>query len=202
MNTHLRTPALLAAALLLSVAATSCTGDDPDPDGSLSPAPTSTPSETSASPSPTPLSETEQAAQDVEALVRRYYEITDAIGQDADEPIRQLRQVMSGGYLFAEMRFAERQRRNGNVQIGDTKIRELVVDTLSIDGTPTAYVHVCWDVSDVDVVDPQGSSVVVSGRADRGWVNHTVTNTNWKTDARGGWRISGGGDMEKEPCAG
>lgn len=202
MNTHLRTPALLAAALLLSVAATSCTGNDPDPDGSLSPAPTSTPSETSDSPSPTPLSETEQAAQDVEALVRRYFAVVDQVNQDDTVPARRLRSVTGGVQLKARQIALERHRDGGRRQIGELVVRELVVENMNLDGTPTAKVDVCWDVSGVDVVDANGNSVVLSNRVDLKWTRYTVTNDRWSSNPHDGWRVVNGSDLEKEPCAG
>ena len=64
------------------------------------------------------------------------------------------------------------------------------------------YVDVCWDVSDVDIVDGDGKSVVTPERKDVGWTRFTVTNATWDTAPTDGWRVSGGSDLEKEPCVG
>lgn len=63
-------------------------------------------------------------------------------------------------------------------------------------------IDVCWDVSDVDVLDRTGQSVVTPERADRGWTRLIVANYSWTSDPDSGWRVAGGKDLEKSPCAG
>jgi hypothetical protein len=62
-------------------------------------------------------------------------------------------------------------------------------------------VDVCWDVSDVDVIDATGKSVVSPGRPDTGWTRLTVANYRYSADPRGGWRVATGQDLKKPPCA-
>jgi hypothetical protein len=83
-----------------------------------------------------------------------------------------------------------------------TKLMELNVQSVSLDDPATAVIDVCWDVSGVDVIDRSGTSVVTPERKDIGWTRFTVTNDKWKTAPTDGWRVSGGSDLEKEPCAG
>ena len=45
-------------------------------------------------------------------------------------------------------------------------------------------------------------SVVTPERKDVGWTRFTVTNATWETAPSDGWRVSGGSDLEKEPCVG
>ena len=55
-------------------------------------------------------------------------------------------------------------------------------------------------VSDVDVVDKNGKSVVSPDRPDTGWIQYLVSNYQWDTDPSGGWRVASGKDIERTPC--
>ncbi|WP_239455642.1 hypothetical protein [Nocardioides gilvus] len=65
---------------------------------------------------------------------------------------------------------------------------------------PTVVIDVCWDVSDVDVIDRDGASVVSPGRPDTGWTRYSVANYDYTDDPNGGWRVATGQDLKEEPC--
>jgi hypothetical protein len=134
--------------------------------------------------------------------VRTYFETVDLVRQDSNRPASELDAVASSSQLAAQKNLLKTQREAGLRQVGDTKLVEVKVESVSVDEPATAYVDVCWDVSDVDVVDGDGKSVVTPDRKSVGWTRFTVTNTNWEKAPTDGWRVSGGSDLEKAPCVG
>jgi hypothetical protein len=110
--------------------------------------------------------------------------------------------VASSSQLTAQKNLLKSQRDGGLLQVGDTKIVELNVESVSLDSPATALIDVCWDVSGVDIVDADGKSVVSPDRKDVGWTRFTVTNDKWDSAPTEGWRVSGGSDLENAPCAG
>ena len=51
---------------------------------------------------------------------------------------------------------------------------------------PTVQIDLCFDVSEVDVVDANGKSVVSPDRPDTGWIRFLVSNYEWDADPDGG----------------
>jgi hypothetical protein len=192
----------VSAALLLSTLA-GCSNN------SASRAPTSDPSSTSTpSPSQTtsePPSESEVAEQSASKVVRDYYETVGRLRQDPSQPLSQLKAVANGGQLAAQETFTRNQRKAGNRQTGDAKVLEVLVQSVNLQPAkgqvPEVQLDVCWDVSDVDVLDPSGKSVVSPDRADVGWTRYTVTNHEWAKRPEDGWRVISGQDLEKAPCS-
>ena len=135
-------------------------------------------------------------------MVRQYFETVGLVRQDPKRPASDLDAVASSTQLLAQKNLLKRQRADGLHQTGMTKVVKLSVQSVSLDDPATAVIDVCWDVSGVDVIDRSGKSVVTPERKDVGWTRFTVTNAKWKTAPTDGWRVSGGSDMEKEPCAG
>jgi len=196
---------LTTAVLLLAVVA-AC-GSDPDPDGapSTSPSITSSPSTTSS----TPATPKEQAGADASAATVLYYATIDELRQDATAPLSRLDSVAVGTQLSAQEKFLTNQRDGGLLQVGDTKVIETKVQSISLDNSdpasgrvPTVTIDVCWDVSNADLMDSSGESVVAADRADRGWTRLTVANYSWDSEPENGWRVAGGEDLEKKPCDG
>jgi hypothetical protein len=183
---------------MLLVALTACADDGNDPAAPGTSAP-STPAPTSSS---TPPSESEIASEAASAMVRQYFETVGLVRQDPKRPASDLDAVASSTQLLAQKNLLKRQRADGLHQTGMTKVVKLSVQSVSLDDPATAVIDVCWDVSGVDVIDRSGKSVVAPERKDVGWTRFTVTNAKWKTAPTDGWRVSGGSDMEKEPCAG
>ena len=197
--TRNRGSALVATAAMLLVAATACADDGNDPAAPGNTAP-STPAPTTTS--STPPSESEIASEAASAMVRQYFTTVGEVRQDPKRPASDLDAVASSTQLLAQKNLLKSQRADGLHQTGMTKVVKLNVQSVSLDNPATAIIDVCWDVSGVDVIDRSGKSVVTPERKDVGWTRFTVTNVNWKTAPTDGWRVSGGSDLEKEPCAG
>ena len=196
----------VATAVFLLAAMAAC-GSDSDAE----PAPTPTSSEvspTSAAPS-TPGTPEESAASAAEVAVGDYYALTDLLLQDDAVSLDRLKEVAISTQLSAQKNFLMTERAAGTQQRGDTKIAETKVQSVSLDNSdpkagrvPSVTIDVCWDVSAVDVVDASGKSMVPADRPDRGWTRLTVANYTWDIDPDTGWRVAGGEDLEKTPCAG
>ena len=195
----------VAVTLLCSTLLTGCTsGGEATPPST----PSASPSH-AATPTPTPtISPREQAAADAEAVVRRYYEVTDRLGQDRRAPLRLLKTVAASVELTSLRTNLEANRRKGWVQTGALKIKTLDVRNVSLDNSapkagrvPTVTIDVCYDVSDVDVVDASGKSVIAKGRPDQATTRLFVSNYDWPKDERGGWRVAGGKDLGEGRCS-
>jgi len=184
---------------MLLVALTACADDGNDPAAPGTSAP-STPAPTTSS--STPPSESEIASEAASAMVRQYFKTVGLVRQDPKRPASDLDTVASSTQLLAQKNLLKRQRADGLHQTGITKVVKLNVQSVSLDDPATAVIDVCWDVSGVDVVDRSGKSVVTPERKDVGWTRFTVTNTKWETAPTDGWRVSGGSDLDKEPCVG
>ena len=192
-----------ASALLLVLAACSDGSDEPGNE------PTATSTTTSPTPTDTatPPSESELASQAATELLQKYYAIRNALRQDPATPLRRLRSVSISTDLAAQENFLRTQRKDGLRQVGDTRIADLTVESVTLDNSdpkagrvPTVVVDVCYDVTDVDIVDADGKSVVPNDRPDRGWVRHSVSNYEWETDRSGAWRVATSENLEQPPC--
>jgi hypothetical protein len=197
----------LAAAATLLLVLSACSGESGDPGND----PTATPTSTSTSPTPsaseTPPTEVEAASQAAEATVREYYEIRDQLGLDPTAPLRLFRQVATSIELEAQQRLFKKERSQGLVQTGHTRIAELVVQSVDLNNSdpkagrvPTVQVDVCYDVTDVDVVDEDGKSIVNPDRPEKGWIRYFVSNYKWETDPSGAWRVATSKSLERAPC--
>ena len=196
--TRVRGVQRVATAALVVAALASCASNGNDPAANPSPSPRS-PAPTTSSTSPP--SESDIASEGASAILRKYFATVDALRQDPKRPASDLDAVASSTDLLAQRNLLKSQRAGGLHQVGATKIVELSVQSVSLDNPATALIDVCWDVTAVDVLDSDGSSVVTSERKDVGWTRFTVTNAKWETAPADGWRVSGGSDLEKAPCA-
>ena len=204
--TNTRRTLALALAALLVCALAGCSDD---------PASTTTPTDSTSSSSPSPSStssdpptDSEVAEQAATQLATDYFAAVDHVRQDVKEPLKQLMKVAIGGQLAAQELLTRNQHKVGNRQVGDTRVVDIVIQSVNLDNSdptagrvPTVQMDVCWDVSDVDVVNSQGKSIVSPDRADRGWTRFTVANHRWKAQPEDGWRISNGQDLKKAPCS-
>lgn len=203
--TRTRLAGSVATAALIVAAVTSCASDGPAPvpSSTTSVAPTLTsPAPPTSTLAPTPPSDSEVAAKAAADLLRTYFETVDRVRQDPERPASDLDAVASSSQLTAQQNLLASQRADGLRQLGDTRIATVSVESVNLDEPATVIVDVCWDVSAVDVVDSSGTSVVSSERRDSGWTRFTVTNLTWESGSTDGWRVSGGSDLENEPCAG
>lgn len=193
-----------ATAALLLVAVASCANGSKDPGASRTPTPSSAATTTAT----TPPSKTEVAATAASALVRKYYATVDKLSQHPTAPLNELSTVTTSVQLSAEQILLKTQRRKGERQTGNTNVATLKVQAVNLEDSdpnagkvPTVQVDVCWNVSDVDVVDANGKSIVSPTRPDTGWTRLTVANYNYGADPSGGWRVATGQDLKQKPCA-
>lgn len=149
-----------------------------------------------------PSSDSDVASEAASATLRRYFETVDLVRQDPKRPASDLDSVASSTELAAQKNLLRSQRSDGLHQVGSTEVVKLTVQSISLDDPATVVIDACWDVTGVDVIDRRGKSVVTPERKNVGWTRLTVTNTKWKTAPSYGWRVSGGSDLDKTPCAG
>lgn len=202
--THKRGAIALATAALVLATVASCADNGNDPEASPRPT-TSSPAPTTSS--PTPQSESEKASEAASTLIADYYATVDKLSQDSNAPLGQLSNVATSLQLSAQRKLLKTQHENGQRQTGNTRVAQIQVQSVNLDNSdpksgkvPTVEVDVCWDVSDVDVVDADGKSVVAPSRPDAGWTRLTVANYDYKSDPVQGWRVATGQDIERKPC--
>ncbi|MFO6453414.1 MULTISPECIES: hypothetical protein [unclassified Aeromicrobium] len=193
---------ILATAALLFVALAACSDDNGDPATSDS---TSTTSPSSAT---TPPTESQQAASVAEAKLREYFAVRNRLRQDPSQSFGALKRIAVSTELTAQQRLFEKARRDRVHQTGETRIAELKVRNINLDNSdpqagkvPVVQIDVCYDVSDVDLVNEDGQSVVSADRPETGWIRYTVANYEWESDPDGAWRVASGQDIERTPCA-
>lgn len=196
-----RTIGSATTALLFAVAA-GC-AQSPGADPATSPPNTKT---TSSGGTPN-QSESEAATEAAKQLIHDYFATIDKLGQDDGEPVSDLGKVAESRQLSVLRNSITQQRKAGQRQTGDTKVAELKVQSVNLDNSdpaagkvPTVTVDVCWDVSDVDVVDKNGKSVVSPNRPDTAWTRYTVANYHWSDHPTDGWRVASGQDLKQSPC--
>lgn len=196
------TTAVIAA--IIAGTTTACTDDSGDPNGDPTTPVTSSPTRTLS-----PEQQTrENAKSDATDALEQYFKTLDELGQDPKAPIAKLKAVaISTELLRLEARF-QRWRRDGWRQVGEVQVVDRRADSVSLDNSdpdagrvPTVTVVVCTDVSDVDVVDRTGSSVVKEGRPDELTTRYWVANYTFADDKRTGWKITGAKDIKEGPCA-
>jgi hypothetical protein len=160
---------IAAFALLVS----SCGGQD-DPVAEPAPTSSSAAPTTSAptSSSIVPVSAEDQAVAEATSLVKEYYAGIDRINADPNSDANDLRDVTANEAFDLESRTALQMKARGLTQIGNVRVLDVSpfsID-LSSDSTtnppkyPTIVMDTCIDVSDVNVVDAEGKSVVSSTR--------------------------------------
>lgn len=200
----------LATAALLLAAVSACADESPTPSPTASSTPTpssslttspTTPTASDPTGSPSPSTDSERASEAAASLIRQYFAVVDQARQDPTVPASRLKSVAAGTELSAQEIFLEKQRKQRRRQIGGLRIESMSVKSVNLSAHPTVQVHVCWDVSGVDVVDAHGKSVVNESRKPVGWTSLMVTNSRFATDPVGGWRVSGSSDLEEPPCA-
>ena len=204
--TNTRRFSLLATATAVAIAMGGCASDGNDPEAtptptssSSSPAPTTT--------SPTPQSDSEIASQAATAILRQYYDVRNELRQDPSKSLSMLDDVAISTELAAQKNLFTKERKQGLHQTGETKVVELDVQSVNLDNSdpkagkvPTVQIDLCFDVSNVEVVDKTGKSVISPDRPDTGWIQFLVSNYQWDTDPAGGWRVASSKDIERTPC--
>lgn len=192
-----------AAALLLAMALTGCGGDNQP----TTPSTSATPSTVEPSATPTEsLSPAEQATQDATAALERFHALEARISQRR-APVRALRRVAIGSALIYETRIRQQARDRGWTTVGKTRYEILKVLNVNLDNSdpqngraPHVEFRVCVDVSNVDVVDEGGKSVVLPARMDRSIGTYTVTNYHYDRAPANGWKVSVRTIRGTDPC--
>jgi hypothetical protein len=207
MNKSLGARTWVATSITVLAAVSACSNSSADPPPSTSSANPSPSRVESSSPSMQP-SKSDDASSAARALMRRYFAVTDQLGQHLNSSLAELKDITVGSQRTAERVLLESQRRLHERQTGDTRLVVIKLQSIDLDNSkpsagkvPTALVDVCWDVSNVDVVDRTGSSIVSPNRPDKGWTRYTLANYHYKTDRQGGWRVASGQDLKQAPCA-
>ena len=178
---------IAALALLVS----SCTGQD---DPVAEPTPSSAAPTTSAptSSSVVPVSAEDQAVAEATDLVRAYYAEIDRVNIDPNADANTLRDVTANEAFDLQLRTALQTKARGLTQIGNVRVLEVTpfsID-LSSDATaqppkyPTIVMDTCIDVSEVNVVDAEGKSVVASTRPPQSAARVDVVQFDF------GWRVN------------
>lgn len=128
-------------------------------------APHSTPP-TSAKPTPRPTPRPTPIAE-VTATVKRFHRVLDSLSHEpVSKPYTQLLTVTRGEAFQVWQTAIVEGYGNGWRQKGSTKVLSVDQGPLSANGRQVR-VDTCVDVSQVDVVDRDGKSVVAKGRPDR-----------------------------------
>jgi hypothetical protein len=153
--------ALAALTLGLTLAGTglvSCAGSGGPP---LSPEPR---------PSGTPVfASDEEALAAAEEAYQRYLDVSNKVGQDGWTDAKLFTEVSRGPALEGDLTAASDLQKNGYRQVG-----ELTFDSLALQqyranspGQVLISVYLCLDVTEVDVIDTSGHSVVGVERPER-----------------------------------
>jgi len=154
MRTILR-PAAAALVLFAALAATGCT---PGPAKPHTPTPSSTPL----------FASDEEALAAAEEAYAAYLAVSDQIFQDGGREPDRLLEVATEQVVNAQMDGYEQAAANGWTSTGSTKLDTVSLQWFDPDRTKAAIsIYGCVDLSGVDVVDANGTSVVSANRPDR-----------------------------------
>jgi hypothetical protein len=121
-------------------------------------------------PSGTPVfASDEEALAAAEAAYQRYLDVSNAVGKDGWKETARFTEVSRGPALDDDLTAAGDLFDKGLRQVGDLKFDSLTLQRYEADhvGQVLIGVYLCLDVSDVDVVDADGHSIVGSERPDR-----------------------------------
>jgi len=186
--------AAAGAAVLLG----SCTTDG-DPGAAPTPsntAPLTAPHPT-AEPTMLPAEEAEERAQ---ASVEAYLALFAEVSADPDTDLAELGQVAHGRALDWATHQISTWRQAGHIGVGAQVASEFNVTAVELDpgdsdevDYPSVELTACVDVSNTDIVDEDGNSVVPADRLDWVLVDYIVWNIGWPDDQQ--WRVVGDDDQ-------
>jgi hypothetical protein len=190
-----RRRAVLAAAGAAMILG-SCTTDG-DQGTELTPsntAPLTAPSPTAEpTPEPTMLSP-DEAEERAQTAVEAYLALFDELDMDPDTDLAELRQVAHGRALDWATHQITSRRKAGHTGVGAQVVSDFTVTAVELDPDDSAEVEypsveltACVDISNTDIVDEDGNSVVPADRLDRVLVDYIVWNIGWPDDQH--WRV-------------
>jgi len=108
----------------------------------------------------------EEALAAAVAVYARYVELGDEIGHDGGRDAERLSAVVVGAFLDQSVEGLSGWVEKGWRQVGSTTFRDVALQQFSAGPSGAVIVYLCEDVTDVDVVDAAGSSVVAVDRPD------------------------------------
>ncbi|GAA3872004.1 hypothetical protein GCM10022381_13830 [Leifsonia kafniensis] len=130
-------------------------------------APAPVPSETPTAAAPVFASDEEALAAATEAYAAYQVMIDQALAADEIDTTR-FGDVLTGDALRSELETADMYTTRGYRSIGTSKFDSLRIQSIDLNSrVPGMSTYLCSDVSDVDVVNYKGESVVPTTRADR-----------------------------------
>lgn len=201
------TTAAASAALLLTLTA-ACSDNGQASDPPPSPTPTPTPTATAEpTPSPTPATPEEQAVADVTELLDRYVRVRDRVAKNPEIPLRQLERVAIASHLGLLRNRYENARNEQRTYVGDETIEIIEITDVTLDYeedahppvVPVVALTACFDVTNLDILDADGSSIVSGDRIDRVVMQLLVANYEWPDAPNAGWRVASTTNTG-EPC--
>lgn len=198
-----RTATAAAALAALLTLTTACGDDEP---AANEPTPTQTPSPTETT--STPASPEDQAVEDATAALDRYFKVTNKARTNPSIPLERLDTVaISTGLTNTQAEFMGYRRTPNVIRTGDTTYELQKVLDISLDNSnpkkgiaPTVQLQVCWDLSAATAVDKNGTSQVNPDRLDRSIATYFVSNYEYKTNPRDGWKVSSVQTKMEKPC--
>jgi hypothetical protein len=128
--------------------------------------PTAEPDPIPPTPTVTPVFATEEEAlAAAEAAYREYLAVSDAIFHDGGNEPERLESVATGPFLAESVAGFIRIGEQGLRSLGSARLESIRIQQFEADGSITAYL--CDDVSEIDVINEQGESVVSGARPPR-----------------------------------
>lgn len=188
----------LTALLLLG-----CTSDPTDPSSTPS---TSSPTTSEPSPTETPLTPEEEAIAAAEDAIPAYFAASDkALATPDTFNAADFEKVAIGSALVDLQNLLASVQAQGFHQIGETQVVSIdspTVDlTEDLDATPPVVpiveADVCYDVSELNIVDAEGKSTTPADRAPRGLAHVGVTNYEYPD---GPWLVAFVDYKDGESC--
>ena len=171
MKTRWLVAGVLAA--VCSAALAACNDGEPTPSETTSTqSPTATGASSSSTPTPTKsLTPEQQDLQDAEQSITKYWAVLDKAASNPGVNLNVLATVARSQALAQWQSTLAADRSKGLRQVGLSTVRDAIASRKK-DGKFT--VRACLDVSNVDVVDAAGKSVVVPSRPDAQRYTYTV----------------------------
>ena len=184
----------LGAAACVVFVLGACTNDDP---ASTPAAPNTAPPLTAPRPTPAPTqapatSSPEDAEANAQAAVEDYLALFDEISANPDRDVEELKDVASGRALDWATHQITTWRDAGYTGVGtqaasDFRVTAVDLNPDNSDDYPAVELTACVDVSDTDLIDENGNSVVPSDSPDRVLVDYVVWNLSWPDGQQ--WRV-------------
>lgn len=186
-----------AALCALGLALAGCTNGDPAPTTSTPPASTA-PTSSSTPPSHTPTTPTpeEDAVAAAETVTSGYYDAMTSCLADPERTAATCFDDVATATELNNMRnalaSAQQMHTTSSGSVDVISMEVVKVDlSKNVDATPPVVpevvLRVCADVSDVEIVDKDGNSIVPADRIERGYDQVTVLNYSYPDPTQ--WRV-------------